>query len=117
MTAGRALVLVAMLAAPTLAGAQFGGMPGMPGTMPGGVPGFGGPPQAPPAVCQQLLAMRDETQKYGMAIQKGNQRKGPGQEARRVFKSQPAAGQKFLKGNEDPAPPRRGPPHTPQPGQ
>src|SRR5262249_17773664 len=101
MTAGRALVLVAMLAAPTLAGAQFGGMPGMPGTMPGGVPGFGGPPQAPPAVCQQLLAMRDETQKYGMAIQKANQRKVPVQEACRLFKSYLAAEQKFMKGIED----------------
>src|SRR5262249_14705507 len=101
MTVGRALVLVAALAAPSAAGAQFGGMPGMPGTMPGGVPGFGGPPQAPPAVCQQLLAMRDETQKYGMAIQKVNQRKAFVQEACRLFKSYLSAEQKFIQGIEE----------------
>src|SRR5215467_2003128 len=100
MTVGRALVLVATLAAPSAAGAQFGGTP-MPGTMPGGMPGFGGPPQAPPAVCQQLLALRDETQKYGIATQRANQRKVPVQEACRLFKSYLAAEQKFMKGIEE----------------
>jgi len=96
MTVGRALVLVAMLAAPAAAGAQVGGMP-MPGTM----PGFGGPPQERPAVCQQLLPLRDETQKYGMAIQKANQRRAPVQEACRLFQSYLSAEQKFMKGIED----------------
>ena len=102
MTVYRTLPLAVLLvAAPFAASAQFGGMPGMPGTTPGGVPGFGGPPQAPPAVCQQLLAMRDETQKYGMAIQKANQRKVPVQEACRLFKSYLAAEQKFMKAIEE----------------
>src|SRR5262249_279925 len=101
MTVYRTLPLAALLvAAPFAASAQFGGMPGMPGTTPGGVPGFGGPPQAPPAVCQQLLAMRDETQKYGLAIQKANQRKVPVQEACRLFKSYLAGDQKFIKAIE-----------------
>src|SRR5262245_12040598 len=100
MTVGRALVLVAMLAAPAVAGAQVGGMP-MLGTMPGGMPGFGDPPQGRPAVCQQLLALRDETQKYGMAIQKANQRKAPVQEACRLFKSYLSAEQKFIQGIEE----------------
>jgi len=65
------------------------------------MPGFGGPPQAPPAVCQQLLALRDETQKYGIAIQRANQRKVPVQEACRLFKSYLAAEQKFMKGIEE----------------
>lgn len=55
------------------ANAQFGGMPGMPGMgMPGmGGPGFGAPPQqqqAIPPACQQIMAMRDETQKNAAAI-------------------------------------------------
>src|SRR5262245_31593621 len=61
-----------VLATIPYAGAQFGGMPGMPGS--GGMPGagFGGPPQAPPPKCQALLSIRDELQKHGMAISAAN---------------------------------------------
>src|SRR5262249_30139455 len=101
----RALPLVAMLVAvPCAASAEFGGMPGMPGGMPGGVPGgggFSGPPAAPPPGCQQLLALRDETQKHGMAIQKANERKASVQEACRLFKNFLAAETKFMKGIEE----------------
>jgi hypothetical protein len=105
MTLYRALPLVAMLmAVPWAASAQFGGMPGMPGGMTGGVPGgggFSGPPMAPPPGCQQLLALRDETQKHGMAIQKANERKASVQEACRLFKNFLAAETKFMKGIEE----------------
>jgi len=53
--------------------AQFGGMPGMPGAQ--GGPGFGPPPQQPPAVCQQLLVMRDETAKHAQAIKAASEKK------------------------------------------
>ena len=51
----RALLAIAIVGATIpYAGAQFGGMPGMPGSgMPGG--GFGGAPQGPPPKCQALL--------------------------------------------------------------
>jgi hypothetical protein len=55
--------------------AQFGGMPGMPGSP--GMGGFGAPPPqaAPPPACQQLMVMRDETQKNAAAIGAANTRK------------------------------------------
>src|SRR5262245_20752895 len=102
MTVYRALALVAVLVAPPIAAsAQFGGMPGMPGSP--GPGGFGAPPpqQGPPPQCQQLLTLRDETQKYGMAIQKANERKGTVQEACRLFKNYLAAEVKFMKGIEE----------------
>jgi hypothetical protein len=94
---------------PVAAGAQFGGMPGMPGGMP--VPGGGGSgePSAalrnlrvivPPA-CRELLALRDETQRHGLAIQKANERKVSVQEACRLFKNFLAAESKFIKGIEE----------------
>ncbi len=101
MTVYRALLFAAILVpAPFMAHAQFGGMPGMPGA-PGG--GFGAPPPqaGPPPACQQLLALRDETQKHGMAIQKANERKANVQDACKLFKSYLAAETKFIKGLED----------------
>jgi hypothetical protein len=80
-------------------------MPGMPGG--GGMPGgFGGPPpqaqpQQPPPACQQLLSLRDETQKHGMAIQKANERKAPIQEACRLFRAYLSAELRFIKGIEE----------------
>ena len=57
-------------------------MPGAPG-----MGGFGGPPAGPPPVCQQLMAMRDETQKNAAAIGAAQQRKvNDAAEACRLFK-------------------------------
>jgi hypothetical protein len=104
MTVCRVLPLVATLVAvPFAAGAQFGGMPGLPGGTPGGVPGvggFGAPSERPPA-CQQLLALRDELQKHGMAIQKANERKASVQEACRLFKLFLSAEVKFVNSLEE----------------
>ena len=90
MTVSRALLFATfMVAAPFAAYGQFGGMPGMPGA-PGGMPGgggFGAPPQqGPPPACRELLAMRDEVQKHGTAIQKANERKATVQEACKLFR-------------------------------
>jgi hypothetical protein len=105
MTLCRTLLFATVVvAAPFVAHAQFGGMPGMPGSMPGGMPGgFGAPPPqaGPPPACQQLLTLRDETQKHGTAIQKANERKANVQEACRLFKNFLAAEAKFIKGLED----------------
>jgi hypothetical protein len=105
MTLCRTLLFATVVvAAPFVAHAQFGGMPGMPGSMPGGMPGgFGAPPpqSGPPPACQQLMALRDETQKHGTAIQKANEKKATVQEACKLFKNFLAAEAKFIKGLED----------------
>ena len=106
MTVYRALPLVVMLVAVPLhqAGAQFGGMPGMPGS-PGasGFPSspFGGQPAAPPAACQQLMTLRDETDKNGRAIQQANERKASVQVACRLFRTYLSSETKFIKALED----------------
>jgi hypothetical protein len=104
MTVSRALVFATfMVAAPFAAYGQFGGMPGMPGA-PGGMPGgggFGGPPAGPPPACRELLAMRDEVQKHGTAIQKANERKATVQEACKLFRNFLGAEAKFIKSLED----------------
>jgi hypothetical protein len=80
-----------------LAQAQFGGMPGMPGAP--GMGGFGGPPAGPPPVCQQLMAMRDETQKNAAALGAAQQRKvKDAVEACRLFKVFLASEAKFIQG-------------------
>ena len=71
----------------------------MPGSVPG-VGGFGAPPATPPA-CQQLLALRDETHKYGFAIQKANEHKAPVHEACRLFRSYLSAEARFIKSLEE----------------
>jgi hypothetical protein len=94
----RALALLAILAAmPNTVVAQFGGMPGMPGM---GAPGFGGPPAGPPPACQQLLAMRDETQKNATAIQKASEKKAGPDVACKLFKTFLANEAKMIKGIE-----------------
>jgi len=47
------------------------------------------------------LALRDETQKHSMAIQKANERKATVQEACKLFRSYLAAEAKFIRGLED----------------
>jgi len=100
----RALVFASVvIAAPFAAHGQFGGMPGMPGSMPGAPGGFGAPPPqaGPPPACRELMTLRDEAQKYGMAIQKANERKATVQDACKLFKNFLAAETKFIKGLED----------------
>lgn len=99
MMVSRAIPLVAMLVAFPLhqAGAQFGGMPGLPGAA---GPGFGRP-QGPPPACQALLALRDETQKHAAAIQAANQRHATPQEACKLFKTFLASDAKMIKGVEE----------------
>jgi hypothetical protein len=88
------------------AAAQFGGMPGMPGS-PGGMPGggggspFGGPQQGPPPECQKLLGYRDETQKHGLALQAAGKRKAQPDEVCKLFKAFLAAETKMIKGLEE----------------
>jgi hypothetical protein len=102
MTFCRILSLVAVLAAASAypAQAQFGGMPGMPGSGMGG-PGFGGPPAGPPPACQQLMNLRDETQKNGAALAAANKRKADPVEACKLFKVFIASEAKFIQGMSD----------------
>jgi hypothetical protein len=104
MTVSRTLLFATfVVAAPFAAYGQFGGMPGMPGA-PGWLPGgggFGGPQAGPPPACRELLAMRDEVQKHGTAIQKANERKANVQEACKLFKNFLSAEGKFIKSLED----------------
>jgi hypothetical protein len=101
----RALALVALLVGIPFqpATAQFGGMPGLPGSQPM-TPGFGAAPAAPaapPPICNELLAMRDQTQKYASAIGAANERKASAQEACGLFKTFLASESKMIKGVED----------------
>jgi len=109
MTFSRAVALVLVLAVLPVwpAAAQFGGMPGMPGSgmSPGGGPGgqFGAapPPQQPPPACQQLLTLRDETQKHGQALQAASQKKASPEELCKLFKVFLGAETKMLRGLEE----------------
>jgi hypothetical protein len=97
MTLCRALPLVAVLIAIAVqpSFAQFGGMPGLPGS--GGPGGFGAPPAAPPAECQQLLTLRDETQKNAAAIHAAGERKAQPPEVCKLFRTFIAAETRFMK--------------------
>src|SRR5262249_11604631 len=109
MTPSRVVPLLLVLAVVPLwpAAAQFGGMPGMPGSPgmggPGMAPPFGAPPpqQSPPPACQQLLAMRDETQKHGAALQAAGQKKSGAEEVCKLFKVFLASEAKMIKGLKD----------------
>lgn len=108
MTSGRALPLtlafVALSFAPAYA--QFGGMGmGMPGSPMGPqsapMSPFGAQPQQPPAACQNLLVLRDETQKAGGALKAAGEKKAPPEEACKLFKVFVAAESKMIKALED----------------
>jgi hypothetical protein len=90
--------MIAMASAPS-AQAQFGGMPGMPGAP--GMGGFGAPPSGPPPACQQLMVLRDETQKNVNAIQAANKRHADPAEACKMFKVLIASESKFIQGLSD----------------
>jgi hypothetical protein len=108
------LVLAGLPFAPSLA--QFGGMPGMPGSgapgmgrgapgMYGGGGGFGGPPpqqqqQGPPPVCQGLLTTRDEVQKNADALRNAGKKKAGPEEACKLFKAFLASETKMIQGLE-----------------
>jgi hypothetical protein len=99
MTSSRALAVAALLALmPLPATAQFGNMPGLPGG-PGPGPGFG-PPAAPPAACQELLKLRADVEKHGIALQNANKKKSPPDVACKLFKNYLAAEMKMIKGIE-----------------
>jgi hypothetical protein len=93
MIIGRALLAIGIVVATIPhAGAQFGGMPGMPGG-----PGFGGPPSGPPPKCQALLNIREELQKHGEAISAANQKKADVKVACGLFKRYIATEARMLK--------------------
>jgi hypothetical protein len=104
MRLSRALALALALATLPLwpAAAQFGGMPGLPGSpgmspTPGaGMPGGAFAPQQPPPACQQLLAVREEVGKHGQALQTAGQKKAPPEELCKLFKAFLGAESKML---------------------
>ena len=100
---GRALALMAVLVVIPFqpAVAQFGGMPGMPGSQPMAPGGFGAAPAAPPAICTELLALRDQAQKHASAIGAANERKASPQEACGLFRTFLASETKMIKAVED----------------
>jgi hypothetical protein len=75
-------------------------MPGLPGSAPPAT-GFGAAPPAPPAICNELMAMRDATQKHAAAIGAANERKAPPQEACGLFRAFLASETKLIKGVEE----------------
>jgi hypothetical protein len=105
MRLSRALPLALALAVLPLwpAAAQFGGMPGLPGS-PGvsqgpapGMPGGAFTPAQPPPGCQQLLAAREEVGKHGQALQTAGQKKAPPEELCKLFKAFLSAETKMIK--------------------
>src|SRR5262245_57721620 len=88
---GRALFAIAIVAT-TLhqAAAQLGDMPGLPGGPPAGAP-----PDRPPQ-CQALLAIRDELQKHGQAIQAANSKRASVKVACGLFRTYIATGAKMI---------------------
>jgi hypothetical protein len=67
------------------------------------------PPQQPPPACQQLLTLRDETQKHGQALQAASQKKASPEELCKLFKVFLGAETKMLKGLETRARPAASP--------
>jgi len=105
MTLHRSLPLILVLAILPLwpALAQFGGTPGSPGMgTPGMFPfGVAPPQQGPPPACQQLLTLRDQTQKHGAALQAASQKKATPDEICPLFQAFLAAEAKMIEGLEE----------------
>ena len=101
MKLGRALPLLLALAAvlPSPAAAQFGGMPGTPGAP--AMPPFGADPAGPPPACQQLLSLREETQKHAQALQAAGREKASPEELCRLFRVYLAAESRMVMGLEE----------------
>jgi len=97
MTVCRVIPLVAMLVAvPLAAGAQFGGMPGLPGGPPPDANQLWPAPPPLPPVCQQFLALRKEAQTQGQTLLKAIERKASAQEMCRLFRDYLAASTKYV---------------------
>jgi hypothetical protein len=56
------------------------------------------PQQGPPPGCQELLTLRDETQKRGQALAAAGKRKAPPDQACKLFKAFVAAEDKLIRG-------------------
>jgi hypothetical protein len=112
MTVSRVLSLAVLTAVSSIpaANAQFGAVPWVPG-MPGmgdspgtGGPGFGTSPAGPPPACQQVMAMRDETQKNASAIRAFTEKANAGHkppdpvETCKLFNVYLASESRFIKG-------------------
>ena len=96
MTFHRAFSLAVVLAALVIGrAAAQDGVPGHPGL--GSVWPM---PQQTPAVCLQVLANREETQKHGRALQVAGREKAPPEEICRLFKAFLAAEARMLEGLE-----------------
>lgn len=89
--------------------AQFGGMGmGMPGSPGMGMPSapmspapFGAQPQQPPAACQNLLVLRDNTQKAGAALKAASEKKAAPEEACKLFRAFVGAESRMIKALEE----------------
>src|SRR4029078_7447038 len=57
--------------------------------------------QQPPPACQQLMTLRDETQKHGQALQAASQKKASAEELCKLFKVFLAAATIMLRGLEE----------------
>jgi len=77
------------------------GSPGMGGMQSAPMTPFGAQPQQPPPACQNLMALRDETQKAGQALKAASEKKAPPEEACKLFKVFVAAESKMIKGLEE----------------
>jgi len=93
---GRALLAIAFVVGATLhVSAQFGDMPGLPGSSPPSAGPSG--PQSMPPKCRELLAIRDELQKHGQAIEAANTKRADVKVACGLFRKYITTEAKMLK--------------------
>jgi hypothetical protein len=98
VTVCRVIPLVAMLAAvPLAAGAQFGGMPGLPGGPPPDANQLWPAPPLLPPVCQQFLALRKEAQTQLQTLSKAIERQGFAPELCKLLSDYLAAETKYIR--------------------